>query len=49
MIGHYQPLLLLYANPNVEPIDVTLAPDRNVFIPEQLPDIPQGLKLKQCV
>jgi len=35
--GRYQPLLLLYANPNVEPIDVSLAPDGIIRIPQPPP------------
>jgi len=37
MIGHYQPLLLLYASADVKPIDVSSAPDRVTRLPEPLP------------
>jgi len=37
LVGRYQPLLLLYANADVKPLDVSTAPDIVTRLPEPLP------------
>ena len=44
--GHYQPLLLLYANPNSQPISDETAPDRVINLPEHTKFSPQQEKSK---
>jgi len=48
MIGHYQPLLLLYASADVKPIDVSSAPDRVTRLPEPLPANQGLLCINKC-
>ena len=43
LVGRYQPLLLLYANADVKPLDVSTAPDIVTRLPEPLPAVSRGL------